>query len=118
MIKVLLKSILENFQSSLADLKTPELKAAKLKELLKEELKKNQKFDLISGVQKGLTEMFQEINKKELADEIETAFKLLEHFESTSSFGLVSIPMNKNSSDITEKFNAIKSLLISIVMER
>jgi hypothetical protein len=118
MNKILLKNILENSKSSLANIETAELKVKKLKILLEEEQKKNQNFDLISGTQKGLTEMFQEINKKELLEEIDLAIKLLEHFESTSSFGLKSIPMNKFSNDMANKFDIIKSLLISIIMKK
>ncbi len=115
MDKTLLKNTLEDFKSLVNAEKTPELKAAKLKELLKEDLKKNQNFDLISGTRKGLTEMFQEINKKELSEEIGIAIKLLEYFEFTSSFGLVSIPLNEFSSDESDKFNNIKSQWIAIV---
>lgn len=116
MNKTLLQNTLEKFQSLLIDEKIPELKAAKLKELLKDDLKKNQNFDLISGAHKGLTEMFQEINKQELSEEIEIAIILLEYFESTSSFGLASVPLNKFSLNESDKFNNIKSQLIAIVI--
>ena len=83
--------------------------------MLKEDLKKNQNFDLVSVAQKGLVEMFQEINKKELSEDIETTIILLEHFESTSSFRLVNLPLNKFSKDVTAKFDEIKLQLASIV---
>ncbi len=115
MKKALIFELLDKLQSELDNLPSPEQRAAKLKELLEIELQKNKNFNLLLGAQKGLTEMFQEMNKMELTQEIEIAILFLEHFETTGKFNLISFPQNELSNEMADKSNNINSKLKSIV---
>jgi hypothetical protein len=115
MKKTTVIKLIESLEPLITGLATPKQRAAKLKEMLKEKLEDSKKYNLISGVQKRLDETFQENNKKELFEEIETAILLLEHFESSGEFSLVSLPNDKFSQDLSDNFNDINSKLKSII---
>ncbi|MCK4665095.1 MAG: hypothetical protein KAT68_19660 [Bacteroidales bacterium] len=72
---------------------------------------------MITGAQKGLTEMFSEIKKVEIIQEIEYSIKLLENFESTGKFDLIAIP-NKHSKDLEGKFDKLKETIESIITKK
>ena len=115
MSKILIFNLLDKLQPELSDLPLQKQRAVKLKELLKIEYHNNKNFNLLLGVQKGLTEMFQEMNKMELSQEIEIAILFLEHFETTGKFNLISFPQNELSNEMSEKTNVINSKLKSII---
>lgn len=116
MDKILIFNLLDKLKPELSDLSLSKQRAVKLKELLMVEFQNNN-FNLVLGAQKGLTEMFQEINKMELSQEIEIAILFLEHFESTGKFNLISFPQNELSNEMSEKTNVINSKLKVLVEE-
>lgn len=107
--------LLDSLESSVQGLETPKERADKLKKLLAESLLENKNYNLLSGTQKGLVEMFQEMNKMELTDDISNANKIIEHFETTGKFSLLSIPQNQFSKDLSEKFDSINLKLKQII---
>jgi len=111
----LIIKLIENLESSVIGFLTAKERATKLKVLLKESLEKNKSYDLFSGAQEGLVEMFGEIDKKELSEEIEMAILQLEHFESTGKFSLINITDNNFSQYVTDNFNVINSKLKLII---
>lgn len=115
MNKALIIKLLDSLESSVLELKTPKERADKLKKLLEESLLENKNYNLLSGTQKGLVEMFQEMNKMELTDDISNALKIIEHFETSGKFSLLSIPQNQYSKDLSEKFDSINLKLVQII---
>lgn len=115
MKKALIITLLDSLESSVQELITPKERADKLKKLLEESLLENKNYNLLSGTQKGLVEMFQEMNKMEHTDDISNALKIIEHFDTTGKFSLLSIPQNQFSKDLPEKFDRINLKLKQII---
>jgi hypothetical protein len=115
MKKITIVELIENFESLISGFKTSKQRASKIKELLTEKLEVYKKFNLVSGVQKGIVEMSNESYKMELSKDIETAILIIEHFESSGEFRLVNISLDKFSQDESDKFNTISSKLKSVI---
>lgn len=115
MKKALIITLLDSLESSVQELETPKERADKLKKLLTESLLENKNYNLLYGTQKGLVEMFQEMNKMEFTDDITYALKIIEHFVTIGKFSLLSIPQNQFSKDLSEKFDSINLKLKQII---
>lgn len=115
MKKITIVELIENLEPLISGLKTSKQRASKLKELLTEELEVTKKFNLASGGQKGIVEMFYEEDKMTLSQEIESAILILEHFESSGEFRLINMSPNKFSQDVSDNFNTISSKLKSVI---
>lgn len=118
MKRIFINPILDNARTLLFGVEPSLLKAQKLKELLLKEAEKNKNIDLVTGALKGLNEMFQEWDKLELLKEIEYSIILLNHYELTSKFNLLSVPMNGDSEEMSSKFDEIQTQIKSIIEEK
>lgn len=116
MSKIHLIDFLKNVNLSDNETGSSKQRASELKKLLTEEYHKNQNTDLIAGAQKGLTEMFTEINKVEILQEIEYSIKLLENFESTGNLNLIT-RTDKHEKGLKFKYDLLKKAIESIIIK-
>lgn len=109
-----IEKILVEKNLELKYLNTPELRADALLEFLEIEYNNNKNIDLVSSIKKGLSEMFNEMGKSEMLTELDFSIKTLKRFQETGNFDLITIS-NVINNDLANKFESIKSLIISIV---
>lgn len=118
MEKVLIGRILNEIRHKIDYLQSSTLRAESIKKLLEIEYKNNKNIDLISATQKGLVEMLSEIDKTQLLQEIEFAINLLENFITHNKFTLKTIPLNKDSIKMSERYDVIKNMMIELVKSK
>lgn len=113
-----IEKLLIQKNSEIEHFDTPELRAKALLKTLEIEYNNNRNIDLISSAKKGLVEMLDEMDKSEILTELDYSIKILARFQETGNFDLIAIPLNAMSKDLSNNFESIKSLLISIVIDK
>lgn len=92
-----------------------EPRAQELLKILELEYQSNKNIDLLSSAQTGLIEMMNEMNKLEMSPEIEYSINLIQYFLKTGKFDLITITNKSLSSELAEKYERLRTILISII---
>ena len=106
-----IENFLNDEASKIEHIEDPKLRAIALLELIEIEYENRKNINPVAAAQKGLVEMFDEMNKMEFFSELFYSIELLKTFQENGNFNLMVI----QNDSLTEKLEMIKSLLDSII---